>query len=89
MTWEYFDGADWKQFTPESGAFNFDSSDKPVYLWDDSQSTPSDWQLTKVNNYSAYWIRVRVTTAFSVKPVGTQIIAAVQCDDLALVREVA
>jgi len=87
-TWEYFDGADWKQFTPHSGAFNLDSSDNLVYLWEDSQSIPTDWQVTKVNNYGAYWIRVRVTTTFSTKPVGTQIMAATRCDDLSLVSEV-
>ncbi len=87
VVWEYFDGEDWKQFTPHAGAYNFDSSDKLVYLWEDCESLPSDWQVTKVNNHSAYWIRVRVTTGFSTKPVGTQIIAATKCDDLALVRE--
>jgi hypothetical protein len=89
VVWEYFDGDNWKQFAPESGGFNFDSSNKLVYLWDDSQSIPSDWQPAELNNYSAYWIRVRVTTAFSTKPVGTQIMAAARCDDLALVREAA
>lgn len=87
VVWEYFDGDDWTQFTPNSGAYHFDSSDELVYLWQDSESIPSDWQLTKVNNYSAYWIRIRVTSGFSTAPAGTQIIAAVKCDDLALVRE--
>jgi len=87
VAWEYFDGEDWSQFTPNSGAYNFDSSDKLVYLWEDGGSIPSDWQIFKVNNYSAYWIRIRVTSAFSTKPVGTQIAAAVNCDDLGLVRE--
>jgi hypothetical protein len=89
VVWEYFDGDDWTEFTPDSGAFHFNSADQLVYLWQDSQSIPSDWQPTRVNNYSAYWIRVRVTTGFSTKPVGTQIIAATKCGDLALVREVA
>ncbi|UCE65310.1 MAG: exo-alpha-sialidase [Candidatus Zixiibacteriota bacterium] len=89
VVWEYFDGEDWDQFTPDSGAYNFDSSDKLVYLWEDGESLPSDWQVTKVNNFNAYWIRIRVTAGFSTKPVGTQIIAATKCDDLALVREAA
>jgi len=87
--WEYFDGEDWKQFAPDSGAYNFDSSDKLICLWEDSGSVPSDWQVTKVNNYTAFWIRVRVVSGFSTKPVGTQIIAASKCGDLALVREAA
>jgi hypothetical protein len=87
VVWEYFDGEDWSQFTPDSGAYHFDSADNLVYLWADSASIPSDWQISKVSNYSAYWIRIRVTSAFSTDPVGTQILAAVKCDDLALVRE--
>jgi len=88
VVWEYFDGEDWSQFTPDSGAYNFDSSDNLVYLWADGESLPSDWQISKVNNFSAYWIRIRVTSAFSTNPVGSQILAATKCDDLALVREV-
>jgi hypothetical protein len=87
VVWEYFDGEDWSQFTPDSGAIHFDSADNLVYLWEDSDAVPSDWQISKVNNYSAYWIRIRVATAFSTKPVGTQIVAATKCDDFALVRE--
>jgi len=87
VVWEYFDGEDWKRFTPDSGAYHFDSSDKLVYLWEDSESIASDWQVTKVNNQSAYWIRIRVTAGFSTKPIGSQIIAAAKGDDLALVRE--
>jgi hypothetical protein len=89
VAWEYFDGENWTQFLPDSGAYHFDSSDKLVYLWQDTGSIPSDWQVTKVNNYSAYWIRIRVTSAFSTAPVGTQVTAGSKSDDLVLVREVA
>lgn len=87
VVWEYYNGTDWQLFTPSSGSYQFDSSDKLVYLWDDTESAPSDWQMTSVNNYDAFWVRVRVTTGFSSKPIGSQIIAASKCDDLALVRE--
>ena len=87
VVWEYYDGSSWQLFTPESGVYNFDVNDKLVYLWQDSDSTPNDWQIAKINSYDAYWIRVRVTTGFSANPVGSQIIAVPKCNDLSLVRE--
>lgn len=86
VIWEYFDGAQWIAFTPDSGAYHFDSADKLVYLWTGGESIPSDWQIGTVNNYNAYWIRARVSVGFSSNPVGTQVMAAPKCDDLALVR---
>jgi hypothetical protein len=86
VVWEYFDGAQWIAFTPDSGAYHFDSADKLVYLWADGESIPSDWQIGTVNIYNAYWIRARVSVGFSSNPVGTQVMAAPKCDDLALVR---
>jgi hypothetical protein len=87
LVWEYYDGFQWNTFSPDSGAYHFDSTDKLVYLWEDINSTPEDWQLAKINNCNAYWVRVRVTVGFSVDPVGSQIIAVPKCDDLSLVRE--
>ncbi len=86
VVWEYFNGAQWIAFTPDSGAYHFDSADKLVYLWADGESLPSDWQIGAINNYNAYWVRARVSVGFSSNPVGTQIMAAPACDDLALVR---
>jgi hypothetical protein len=87
VDWEYFDGSVWKTFVPHSGAHHFDSADALVYLWQDGVSAPSDWQVGTVNGYPAYWIRARVTTAFTTSPVGSQVIPAPKCDDLAFVRE--
>ena len=86
VAWEYFDGAQWIAFTPDGGAYHFDSADKLVYLWADGESIPSDWQIGTVNNYNAYWIRARVSVGFSSNPVGTQVMTAPKCDDLALVH---
>lgn len=86
VTWEYFNGVEWVSFTPSSGAYNFDSSDSLIYLWQDGATMPSDWQVSVVNGQSAFWIRARVTISFSVNPIGTQIIAAAKIDDLALAR---
>jgi hypothetical protein len=86
VIWEYYNGSQWVAFTPDSGAYHFASSDSLLYLWQDGNSMPSNWQLGLVNNLSAFWIRARVTTGFSVNPIGSQILAAVKCDDLSLVR---
>lgn len=86
VTWEYFDGVIWNEFTPHSGADNFESNDALVYLWQDGVSIPANWQYGAINGISAYWVRARVITGFSVNPIGTQILAAVKCDDLSLVR---
>ena len=89
IVWEYFNGTGWVEFTPYSGAFNFDSADQLIYLWQDSVSAPSDWQIGTVNNDSAFWARARVTGGFSQNPVGTQIVAATQVDDFSLAQEAA
>jgi hypothetical protein len=86
VVWEYFDGSQWNVFTPDSGAYHFDTADKLVYLWADGDSVPSDLQIGAINNYNAYWVKARVTVGFSTNPIGTQIITAPACDDLALVR---
>ena len=86
VVWEYYNGTQWSAFTPDSGDYHFDSNDTLVYLWQDSISIPSNWQTNLVNGQSAYWVRARVTLGFSVNPIGSQIIAAVKCDDLSLVR---
>jgi len=87
VAWEYHNGAQWISFTPHSGAYNLDSNDKLVYLWQDADSIPAGWQMNSVNGYSAYWVRARVVTGFSSTPVGTQIIAAAKSDDISLELE--
>lgn len=89
VIWEYFNGIDWIQFTPDSGSCNFDSPDIIAYFWQDAISVPAGWQVGAVNGISAYWVRARVASGFAVNPVGTQLLAATKIDDLALAEEVA
>jgi len=86
VAWEYWDGLDWVQFVPYSGAFNFDLDNRLVQFWQDLSAAPADWQVGPVYGYNAFWVRARVTTGFSTKPVGTQILAGSKLNDLALVR---
>lgn len=71
--WQYFDGNEWCGFTPEEGPWDFSETDKSMLLWQDLASMPSDWQKTVVQGEELYWIRVAVTTSFTVAPTGTQV----------------
>jgi len=75
VVWEYWDGSEWKSFTPYSGACHLDSLSKLVILWQDLSSIPSDWQMCGVNNSTFFWVRIRVATGYATAPVGTQITA--------------
>ncbi|MGB5105108.1 MAG: hypothetical protein WBP29_03015 [Candidatus Zixiibacteriota bacterium] len=73
VIWEYFAGAAWAAFTPTSGEFHFDESGKLIRLWSDSAHAPLDWQKTKLESWSRFWVRARVTEAFATPPIGSQI----------------
>jgi hypothetical protein len=75
VSWQYWNGEGWADFTPYSGAYHLDSLEKMVILWEDLLSVPSDWQQCSVNNVSRFWVRISVTTSFTTAPVGTQITA--------------
>lgn len=73
VSWAYWNGTSWESFTPSSGAYHFDQNSKRVRLWIDSASAPSDWQTLKIENKTAYWIKITVTTPFVTAPIGTQV----------------
>ena len=73
VVWEYYSDSGWKSFTPESGAFHFDQLTQRLRLWQDTASAPTDWQKCAIESRSHFWLRARVTTAFTTAPVGSQI----------------
>ncbi len=73
VVWEYYSDSGWESFIPDSGACHFQQSIQLVRLWPDSAKAPVDWQMTKVESRSHFWIRARVTTSFTIPPVGSQI----------------
>lgn len=75
IVWEYWDGSEWRSLTPDSGAYHLDAASKLVILWEDLSSVPSDWQMCSVSNSSKFWVRAKVTIAYTTIPVGTQITA--------------
>ena len=76
VTWHYWNGADWVNFVPVSGQYNFDSSPARVRFWEDSSDIPSDWQSSVIAGHSKFWIKVIVSSDFVTTPVGAQITAA-------------
>jgi len=82
VVWSYWNGTSWETFTPASGAYHFDSSPVCVRLWDDLQSAPPGWQKLMKSTQFKYWVRAMVTDAFSTGPVGSQITAHANLDDV-------
>ncbi len=76
VAWEYWDGTSWIGFVPVSGSASLDATATVVRLFTDSQAIPVDWTKTLVNGVYRFWIRAVVTTAYTVAPVGSQVTAA-------------
>jgi hypothetical protein len=79
VNWFYWDGEDWCDFVPESGAYHLDSADKLVFLWKDLLSCPLDWQQNIIEGIKRFWVKIKVGTSFTTAPVGTQITAVPEC----------
>lgn len=75
VSYAYFDGSNWKTFTPVGGNFNMDTSQKCLVLWEDIVGIPDDWQAVMVNGAMNFWIRIEVVSGFSTGPVGSRFTA--------------
>jgi hypothetical protein len=73
VSWSYFNGNDWVEFTPESGPYHLDQNTQQVRLWIDSTTAPANWQKCEVNGTTRYWIKVEVVTAYTAGPIGSQL----------------
>jgi len=82
VTWSYWNGAEWSNFVPASGAYNFDAANAGVRLFTDGVSTPVNWQKTVVNGANRYWVRAAVATPFTTSPIGSQITAVAKTSDV-------
>ena len=72
LVFSYWDGSNWRAFTPSTGPVALDSDPTRIVLWDDYVSIPADWQKRAVNGQYQFWIRVEVNSPFATGPVGTQ-----------------
>ncbi len=86
VTYAYFDGSNWKSFTPSSGAYHLDSSDKEVLLFDDFDSSPQDWQKNNVNGVNRFWIKIEVSSGFTTAPVGSQFTSITNLNSISVRR---
>ncbi len=75
VTYSYWDGSNWKAFTPSGGSFALDATDKDLPLWDDYESMPDDWQKKIVNGQTHFWVKIEVDSVFTTGTVGSQITA--------------
>jgi hypothetical protein len=71
----YFDGSQWRSFTPTTGNCEFSASTQLVVLFQDDEDLPDDWQRTTVNGQLRYWVRLVVTSPYATPPVGSRITA--------------
>jgi hypothetical protein len=78
VTWNYWNGAEWTPFVPDSGACHFDATNTVVRLFPDTASSPATWQKSIVNGLSRYWIRAVVATPFTTPPIGSQLTAVAE-----------
>ncbi len=85
VKWQYWNGQTWTDFVPQSGDYHLDSEQKTIVLWPDLNSAPLDWQMCSVNGSSLFWVRVPVVTSFAAAPVGSQITAISQAEDLKVI----
>ena len=75
VTYSYWDGSNWRSFTPDGGAFPLDAGNRGLRLWPDLSEIPDDWQREAVNDIPLYWLKIQVVTTFSTGPVADQITA--------------
>jgi len=75
VNYSYWDGSQWKTFTPSGGMSHLDSTIDRILLWDAYTSIPNDWQKSEVNAISQFWVRIEVVSSYSTGPVGSQVTA--------------
>jgi len=72
LVFSYWDGSNWRAFTPSTGSVTLDSDPTRIVLWDDYVSIPADWQKKPINGHYRFWVKVEVDSPFATGPVGTQ-----------------
>lgn len=73
--YSYWDGSNWKGFSPAGEMFHLDALEAMVALWDDYSSISADWQQVAVDGTVKYWLRIEVTSDFATGPIGSRITA--------------
>ncbi|MFQ5500337.1 MAG: hypothetical protein ACE5FH_11770, partial [Candidatus Zixiibacteriota bacterium] len=87
ISFTYYDGSNFRGFTPAGGSFNLDSTNKDLVLWDDFDSVPVDWQKNVIDGTPRFWVKIEVTSTYSTGPVGSQITAIPDAQALIVRRQ--
>lgn len=75
ISYTYWDGSNWRGFTPGNGSSNLDQSDVKLVLWDDFSEIPADWQKRTVFGENLFWVKLEVQSAYATGPVGSHVTA--------------
>jgi hypothetical protein len=75
ISYAYWNGSAWVEFTPVSGMSHLDSALEEIMIWIDYASIPGDWQKRSIQSQSLYWVRLQVVSAFTTGPVGDRLTA--------------
>lgn len=86
VEYSYWNGSSWQSFTPSSGNSNLDIGTSRILLWEDFSEVPADWQMTIVNGEKRFWVRLKVTGAFTTGPVGSNLVAYPYLYNLSFIR---
>ena len=73
--YSYWDGSNWKAFTPTGDNAYLDATGVALVLWSDYASFPADWQKKTVNGDNKFWIKIEVASAYATGPVADRIAA--------------
>ncbi|MFQ5453187.1 MAG: hypothetical protein ACE5D6_03260, partial [Candidatus Zixiibacteriota bacterium] len=86
VSYSYWDGSNWKGFTPSGGDYYYNAADKDLLLWDDFSGAPQDWQKNVIDGTTLFWVKVEVVSGFSTAPIGSQITAISEIQALSIRR---
>jgi len=73
--YSYWDGANWKAFTPSGDNAYLDAAGVALVLWSDYAGFPADWQKKIVNGENRFWVKIEVASAYTTGPVADRIAA--------------
>ena len=71
----YWDGDQWRVFTPVDGNNHLDGSWADLLFWTDYAGAPNDWRKREVDGHSCFWTKLECTSAYTTGPVADQLSA--------------
>lgn len=80
VQYSYWDGTNWKAFTPTGNNSNLEAPMVSLVLWTDYDDLPQDWQKKNIDGQNRFWVKIEVVSDYSIGPVASQVsaVAAVE-----------